>query len=78
MTRLQAGGDPAGRIIGPDFPVVLEWIRDDVPLSVVERAIDETAARQRGRRQPVRIRVAYLDRDVRRTAPAWLSTRCRA
>ena len=71
MTRLKAGGDPPGRIIGPDFAVVLEWIRDDVPLSVVERAIDETAARPRGRGQPVRIRVAYLDRDVRRIADGY-------
>ena len=47
---------------------MLEWIRDDIPLSVVERAINETAARQRGRGRPVRIRVAYLDRDVRRMA----------
>ena len=53
-------------IAAPDVPVVLEWIRDDVPLSVVEKAIDETAKRQRGRGQQVRIRVAYLDIDVRR------------
>ena len=59
-----AAGAPA-RITGPDFAVVLEWIRDDVPLSAVERAIGETAKRQRGRGQPVRIRVAYLDRDAR-------------
>ena len=35
---------------------------------MVERAINETAERQRGRGQQVRIRVAYLDRDVRRIA----------
>ena len=53
----RASGGPA-RITGPDFAVVLEWIADDVPLSVVEKAIAETAERQRGRGQQVRIRVA--------------------
>ena len=65
---LQVGEGSPGRITGPDFAVVLEWIEDDVPLSVVEQAIKETAARQRGRGQQVRIRVAYLNRDVRRIA----------
>ena len=71
---LGAAAGAGARIAPADFPAVLEWIRDDVPLSVVERAIDETARRQRGRGQPVRIRVAYLDADVRR---AWRALRLR-
>ena len=65
---LKASGGPLARITGPDFAVVLEWLEGDIPLSVVERAIAETAERQRRRDQQVRIRVAYLDRDVRRIA----------
>ena len=61
----RASGGPA-RITGPDFAVVLEWIRDEVPVAAVEKAIAETAVRQRGRGQQVRIRAAYLARDVRR------------
>ena len=65
---LRASGGPLARITGPDFAVVQGWIDDAIPLSVVGRAIDETAERQRGRGRPVRIRAAYLDRDVRRLA----------
>ena len=68
---LRASGGPIARITGPDFAVVLEWIEGDIPLSVVEKAIGETAERQRGRGQQVRIRVAYLDRDVRRIADGY-------
>ena len=71
---LAAAAGAPGRIGPADFPTVLEWIRDDVPLGVVERAIDETARRQRGRGQQVRIHVAYLDADVRR---AWRALRRR-
>ena len=68
---LKASGGPLARITGPDFAVVLEWLEGDIPLSVVEQAIGETAERQRGRGQQVRIRVAYLDRDVRRIAEGY-------
>ena len=65
---LRVSGGPLGRIAGSDFAVIQGWISDGIPLSVVGRAIDETAERQRGRGRPVRIRAAYLDRDVRRIA----------
>ena len=54
------------RITGADFSVVLGWAQDGVPLGVVERAMDDTAERQRSRGQAPRIRVAFLDGDVRR------------
>ena len=57
---------PLARITGADFAVVLEWARAGIPLSVVERAIDDTVERLRSRGRPAWIRVALLDADVLR------------
>ena len=66
LARVSDG--PLARLHGVNFAAVQGWHDSGIPLSIVERAIEETAERQRGRGQPVRIRVEFLDRDVRRMA----------
>ena len=53
------------RIVGPAFEMVCGWASTGIPLSVVERAIDRTAARYYAKgpkRRPLRIE--YCDADV--------------
>ena len=53
------------RIVGPSFDLVCNWANNNIPLSVVERAIDSTYVRYyaSGRtRRPVRIE--YCEHDV--------------
>jgi hypothetical protein len=72
LTRVNGGH--LVRIVGPAFVLVREWETAGIPLSIVERAIDQKAERHRqgvagGSGRPLRIE--FCEGDVRELFETW-------
>lgn len=72
LTRVNGGH--LVRIVGPGFALVREWETAGVPLSVVERAIDQKAERHRqgvAGRSGRPLRIEFCESDVRELFEDW-------
>lgn len=72
LTRVNGGH--LVRIVGPGFALVREWEAAGIPLSVVQRAIDQKADRHRqgaAGRSGRPLRIEFCDDDVRELFEDW-------
>jgi hypothetical protein len=72
LTRINGGH--LVRVVGPAFALVRQWQAEGVPLSIVQRAIEQKAERHQrgaGARNARALRIEFVEEDVRALFEEW-------